>query len=43
MICLVVDEQIVAIGPEWMEQHFLDDAHERFPGKKISIFTEAKE
>lgn len=42
MICLVVDGQVVAIGPDWMEQHFLEDARDRFPSKKISIFTEAK-
>lgn len=38
MICLVVDDQIVAIGPDWMEHHFLKDAAERFSGKSISIF-----
>ena len=42
MICLLVDNEIVAIGPDWMKQHFLEDPHERFPGKKISIFTEEK-
>ena len=42
MICLVVDDQIVAIGPEWMEQHFREDAAERFPGKSIHIFREDK-
>ncbi len=42
MICLVVDGNIFAIGPEWMEHHFLEDAAERFPGKEIHIFTEAK-
>ena len=43
MICLVLDGHIVAIGPDWMEHHFLEDAAERFPGKNISILTEAKE
>lgn len=43
MICLVLDGHIVAIGPDWMEHHFLEDAAERFPGKSISIFMEAKE
>lgn len=43
MICLVVDDHIVAIGPDWMKHHFLEDAAERFPGKSISILMEAKE
>lgn len=43
MICLVVDGHIVAIGPDWMEHHFLEDAAELFPGKSISIFKEPKE
>lgn len=43
MICLVVDFHIVAIGPDWMEHHFLEDAAERFPGKSIFILTEARE
>lgn len=43
MICLVVDAHIVAIGPDWMEHHFLEDAAERFIGKNISILMEAKE
>lgn len=43
MICLVVDDHIVAIGSDWMEHHFLEDAAERFPGKNISILKEAKE
>ena len=43
MICLIVDGHIVAIGPDWMEHHFLEDAAERFPGKIISIVTEEKE
>lgn len=43
MICLVVDGSLVAIGPDWMEHHFLEDVAERFPGKSISIFTEDKE
>lgn len=43
MICLVVDDRIVAFGPDWMEHHFLEDAAERFSGKSISILTEAKE
>lgn len=43
MIYLDVDGHIVAIGPDWMEHHFLEDAAERFPGKNISIFTEVKE
>lgn len=42
MICLVVDGNIVAIGPEWMEHKFFEDAAERFPGKEIHIFTEVK-
>lgn len=43
MICCVVDGHIVAIGPDWMEHHFFEDAAERFPGKSISILTEVKE
>ena len=43
MISLVVDCSIVAVGSDWMEHHFLEDAAERFPGKSISIFTEDKE
>lgn len=43
MICLFVDGYIVAIGPDWMEHHFLEDVAERFPGKSISIFMVAKE
>lgn len=42
MICLVVDDLIVAIGPDWMEHHFLEDAAERFPAGSISILTEAE-
>lgn len=42
MICLVVDGNIVAIGPDWMEHHFLEDAAERFSGSDISIYTEEK-
>jgi len=41
VICLVVDDDIVAIGPDWMEHHFLEDAAERFLGKSISILKEA--
>ncbi len=41
MICLVVDGDLVAIGPDWMAHHFLEDAAERFPGKSISILKEA--
>ena len=43
MICLVVDGDVVAVGPDWMEHHFLEDAALRFPGKSFSILTEVKE
>lgn len=39
MICVVVDDLIVAIGPDWMERHFVDDAAERFPDKIFSVFN----
>lgn len=43
MICVVVDGHVVAVGPDWMLHHFLEDAVARFPGKNISILTEVKE
>ena len=43
MILVLVDDQVVATGPDWMLHHFIADAAERFTDKNISIFTEAKE
>lgn len=43
MIYLVVDGRIVAVGPDWMEHHFVEDVAFRFPGKSFSIEREVKE
>ena len=42
MIRLLVDDHVVAVGPDWMLHHFIADAFERFPGKSLFI-QEVKE
>lgn len=37
MIRLIVDDHVVATGPDWMRHHFIDDAFERFPNSSIFI------
>lgn len=43
MIFLVVDGRVVAVGPDWMEHHFVEDVAVRFPGKSFFIEREVKE
>lgn len=40
MIYLFVDGCLVAVGPDWMEHHFVEDVSFRFPGKSFSIERE---
>ena len=37
MILVLVDDQVVATGPDWMLHHFIADAFERFPRKSLFI------
>lgn len=37
MILVLVDDQLVATGPDWMLHHFIADASERFPRKSLFI------
>ncbi len=42
MIFLVVDGRIVAIGPDWMEHHFIEDGAEHFPDETVRVVKEGK-
>jgi hypothetical protein len=37
VILVLVDDQLVATGPDWMLHHFIADAFERFSGKSLFI------
>lgn len=37
MILVLVDDQLVATGPDWMLHHFIADAFVRFSGKSLFI------
>lgn len=42
MIYLLVDGRIVAIGPDWMEHHFVEDVAVHYPDKSFSIEREVE-